>query len=162
MTSQAPPAGHVTGFFHVGLTVRDMDEALRFYRDALGLELESLGERPGPAVAPVVGVEPERLIVAWLRVPGGDARIELFEYQGIERFSAAARPCDIGYGHFCVYVDDLDLVYDRLRERGYDSRRPPFTVQSGTHAGARAVYATSPDGYNVELYQPAATATAGR
>jgi catechol 2,3-dioxygenase-like lactoylglutathione lyase family enzyme len=156
MTSQAAATGSVTGFFHVGLSVRDMDEALRFYRDALGFELESVGERPGPAVAPVVGVEPERLIVAWLRVPGSDARIELFEYQGIERMSAAARPCDIGYGHFCVYVDDLDLVFERLRAGGYGSRREPFTVESGPHTGAKAVYATSPDGYNVELYQPAA------
>jgi catechol 2,3-dioxygenase-like lactoylglutathione lyase family enzyme len=158
MTAQAPSAGRVTGFFHVGLTVGDMSEALRFYRDALGLELESSGERPGPAVEPVVGVEPERLAFAWLRVPGSDARIELFEYQGIERFSAAARPCDVGYGHFCLYVDDLDLVYRRLQEGGFGSRRPPFTVESGAHAGARAVYATSPDGYNVELYQPAAGA----
>jgi len=129
--------GNVTGLFHVGLTVGNMDEALRFYRDALGLEQESIGERPGDAVAPVIGIEPERLIVAWLRVPGSDARLELFEYQGIERFSAAARPCDIGYGHFCLYVDDLDAVYARLRAGGYGA---------------------SPDGYNVELYQPA-TAT---
>jgi catechol 2,3-dioxygenase-like lactoylglutathione lyase family enzyme len=155
MQETAVQPGRVTGFFHVGLTVRSMDEALRFYRDALGLELESLGERPGAAVAPVVGVEPERLVVAWLRVPGSDARLELFEYQGIERFSAAARPCDIGYGHVCLYVDDLDLAYRRLREGGYGSRREPFTVESGPHRGARAVYATSPDGYNVELYQPA-------
>jgi catechol 2,3-dioxygenase-like lactoylglutathione lyase family enzyme len=155
MSPHPPPhaTGHVTGFFHVGLTVGDMDEALRFYRDALGLELESLGERPGDAVAPVIGVEPERIIVAWLRVPGSDSRVEIFEYQGIERFSAAARPCDIGYGHFCLHVDDLDAVYQRLRDAGYHSRREPFTVTSGPHLGAKAVYATSPDGYNVELYQ---------
>ena len=157
MNSNRSP-GTVTGFFHVGLTVRDMDEALRFYRDALGLELESVGERPGVAVAPVIGIEPERLIVAWLRVPGSDARLELFEYRGIERFSAAARPCDIGYGHFCLYVDDLDAVYERLRAGGFGSRREPFTIESGAHTGAKAVYATSPDGYNVELYQPAGAA----
>jgi len=151
-------AGQVTGFFHVGLTVRDMAEALRFYRDTLRLELESEGERPGDAAAPVIGIEPERVIVTWLRVPGSDARLEIFEYQGIERFSAAARPCDIGYGHFCLYVDDLDAVYQRLLAGGYGSRREPFTVTSGPHLGAKAVYTTSPDGYNVELYQAAGAA----
>ena len=30
----------VTGFFHGGITVRDMAQALRFYRDGLGLEQE--------------------------------------------------------------------------------------------------------------------------
>jgi catechol 2,3-dioxygenase-like lactoylglutathione lyase family enzyme len=147
--------GQVTGFFHVGLTVGDIEEALRFYGDTLGLEFESRGEREGAAVAPVIGIEPERLLFAWLRIPGSDARIEIFEYQGIERLPAAARPCDIGYGHFCLYVDDLDAVYERLVRGGYSSRRPPFTIESGAHAGAKAVYATSPDGYNIELYQAA-------
>jgi lactoylglutathione lyase len=157
MTTSTPPpsAAGVSGFFHVGLTVGDMDEALRFYRDTLGLELESQGERPGAAVAPVIGIEPQRLLFAWLRVPGSTALLEIFEYQGIERFHAAARPCDIGYGHFCLYVDDLDAVYARLIAGGYGSRRPPFTIDSGPHLGAKAVYATSPDGYNIELYQAA-------
>jgi len=153
MSSQS--SGSVTGFFHVGLTVADTEEALRFYRDALGLRVVASDDRPGPSVSPVVGVEPERVLVTWLEVPGSDAQIEMFEYQGIERESAAARPCDIGYGHFCLYVDDLDGVYDRLRERGFSSIRPPYVVTDGLHAGAKAVYATSPDGYNVELYQRA-------
>jgi len=154
----SPTTGQVTGFFHVGLTVGDIEEALRFYGDTLGLELESRGERDGAAVAPVLGIEPQRLLFAWLRVPGSEARIEIFEYQGIERFSAAARPCDIGFGHFCLYVDDLDAVYERLVRGGHSARRPPFTIQSGDHAGAKAVYATSPDGYNIELYQAAGAA----
>ena len=41
--------------FHVGLTVRDTEAALRFYRDALGLELESQGERPGAPGRPRSG-----------------------------------------------------------------------------------------------------------
>ena len=30
----------ITGFFHGGVPVRDMDRSLRFYRDGLGLEIE--------------------------------------------------------------------------------------------------------------------------
>ncbi len=157
-SATATASGRVTGFFHVGLTVGNMSEALRFYCDALGLELESEGERPGAAVSPVLGIDPDRILVAWLRVPNSDALLELFEYQGIERFSAAARPCDIGYGHFCLYVEDLDAVYQRLVDGGYTSRKPPVTVSSGPHAGAKAVYATSPDGYNVELFERPAAA----
>lgn len=33
--------GSTVGFFHVGLTVADMDRALGFYRDVLGLEVLS-------------------------------------------------------------------------------------------------------------------------
>ena len=33
----------VTGLFHAGVTVRDMDRALVFYRDGLGLKESSIG-----------------------------------------------------------------------------------------------------------------------
>jgi lactoylglutathione lyase len=153
--AQPTTAGRVTGVFHVGLTVREMDEALRFYRDTLGLELESRYELPGRVVARVVGIESEQVILAWLAVPGSDVRLELFEYQGIERSSLASRPCDIGYGHLCLYVEDLDAIYQRLCDGGYDSRTPPVTLTGGSHAGAKVLYATSPDGYDVELYERA-------
>ena len=37
----------VTGFFHAGVTVSDMETALRFYRDGLGLEVLSDGPASG-------------------------------------------------------------------------------------------------------------------
>ena len=37
----------VTGFFHAGVTVSDMEESLRFYRDVLGLEIISDGQTGG-------------------------------------------------------------------------------------------------------------------
>src|SRR5918996_6497738 len=105
--------GRVTGFYHAGVTVRDMEEALRFYRDALGLEVESSRRLRGRDVEPIVGVEPEALVSVMLGVPGSDARVELFEYQGIERHPASSRPCDYGAGHFCLFVDDADAVHRR-------------------------------------------------
>ena len=41
----------VTGFFHAGVTVSDMDAALRFYRDGLGLEVLSDGSASGATAA---------------------------------------------------------------------------------------------------------------
>ena len=41
----------VTGFFHAGVTVSDMDAALRFYRDGLGLEVSSDGSASGSTAA---------------------------------------------------------------------------------------------------------------
>ena len=31
---------HITGFFHGGITVKDMEASLKFYRDGLQLEVE--------------------------------------------------------------------------------------------------------------------------
>ena len=58
---------------HIGIAVRDLEAAVRFYRDVLGLELEEVPE--------------ERVRVATLRV--GDVRIELL--QGTDPESAVSK-----------------------------------------------------------------------
>ena len=73
--------GRVTGFWHSGVTVKDMGEALRFYRDTLGLEIEDEYEIKGDYAGPIVGLDPESMLVVFLTVPNSEAKIELFEYR---------------------------------------------------------------------------------
>jgi lactoylglutathione lyase len=147
---------YVAGFFHAGVTVRDLEESLRFYRDALRLEVETLRRTDGKNAAPIVGFEADRIASAMLRIPGTDARVELVEYQGIERHSASCRPCDFGSGHFSLFVDDADALYQRLLDHGFTIRGSDVvTVSWGPHAGAKVMYAIDPDGYHVELLEQA-------
>lgn len=148
----------ITGFFHAGVTVSDMDAALRFYRDGLGLEVISDGETGGEHTHRIWAIAPDRVRVVFLRVPGSDAVIELFEFAGVERHPASARPCDYGAGHMCLFTDDADVLHARLVSLGYRSRGGEVvTIPKGPHKGAKAVYLVDPDGYHVELYQrPAA------
>jgi catechol-2,3-dioxygenase len=54
----------------------------------------------------------------------------------------------------CLFAEDLDALYARLTDLGYNSRGTEVvTIDRGPHAGARAVYMKDPDGYHVELYQ---------
>jgi catechol 2,3-dioxygenase-like lactoylglutathione lyase family enzyme len=144
----------VTGFFHAGVTVSDMDAALRFYRDGLGLEVISDGSASGATAARIWALEPGDVRVVFLRVPGSDAVVELFEFSGVERHAASARPVDYGAGHFCLFVDDAEALHARLLEAGFHSRAGEVVeINRGPHAGAKAVYMKDPDGYHVELYQ---------
>lgn len=146
--------GRVVGFFHAGVTVRDMEASLRFYRDALGLEPLSRGRSGGPDAERIWGMPVAGVDVAFLEVPGSEVLIEMFEFEGIERHSASARPCDYGAGHLCLYVGDVEAVWRRLRAAGFHARgEGPVTISAGPHAGARAIYTIDPDGYHVELYQ---------
>lgn len=149
-------AGRVTGFFHAGLAVADIDRSLGFYRDALGLEVDSDTTRDREELEPVreiIGVDAETVRVLFLRVPGSETMVELFEYEGIEQSSAAGPPWNLAAAHICLFVDDLDPIYERLRAGGYETLRPPFAIRTGPHAGAKALYAVDPDGAHVELYQ---------
>jgi lactoylglutathione lyase len=146
----------VTGFFHSGVTVSDMDAALRFYRDALGLEVTFDGPSSGEYARRIWAIEPGRVRVVFLRVPGSDALIELFEFSGIERHAASARPCDYGAGHFCLYVDDADGLHSRALELGFRSRSGEVvTIGEGPHSGAKVAYLIDPDGYHLEIYERA-------
>ena len=144
----------ITGFFHAGVTVGDMETALRFYRDLLGLEVYSDGWTGGDHARRIWGIEPGRVRVVFLRVPGSDTVIELFEFTGIERHTASARPCDYGAGHMCLFTDDADELHARALSQGFRSRGGEVVaIDRGPHSGVKAVYLIDADGYHVELYE---------
>jgi len=143
----------VTGFFHSGVTVRDMDRALVFYRDGLGLEQEFDRILDAPYLRTVLGLDFEHIRAVYLRIPGGGF-VELLEYVGIERMSAESRPCDFGAGHLCLYVDDVDAMHARLVGLGFRARSADVVaITAGPNEGARSCYMIDPDGYAVELFQ---------
>ncbi|MCW2783242.1 MAG: hypothetical protein JWR35_3691 [Marmoricola sp.] len=156
MTEQSARQATVTGLFHAGVTVSDMETALLFYRDGLGLEVVSDGESAVGTATKIWNIAPERVRVVFLRVPGSDTMVELFEFIGIERHSASARPCDYGAGHMCLFVDDAEALHQRMLDLGFRSRAGEVvTIEGGPHKGAKAVYLIDPDGYHVELYEQA-------
>lgn len=101
------PAPHVArvGIAHVGVAVADLEAALGFYRDVLGLE-------PGP---------PESADGATIvSLPFGDSAVELLvpaRPDGpIARFLDRRGP---GIHHICYRVPDLDAALAACRRAGY-------------------------------------------
>jgi methylmalonyl-CoA epimerase len=91
---------------HLGIAVRSIDEALRFYRDQLGLTV-TLRET----------VEKEKVHAAML--PVGESRIELLE--ATEPDSVIAKFIDKrgeGLHHIALTVPDLAAAVERLRASG--------------------------------------------
>jgi len=145
--------GHVTGFFHAGITVKDMDISLRYYCEGLGLEMAFDKIVDGPYLREVLSIPLTAIRAAYLNIPGGGF-VELLEYQGVERLPATARPCDFGSGHLCFYVEEIDVLASRLKSMGYLARsETPIDITSGPNSGARSIYSLDPDGYPVELFQ---------
>jgi lactoylglutathione lyase len=144
----------ITGFFHAGVTVKDMDTSLRFYRDLLGLTVTTEYMSGGPSAQRIWNIPVGPVKVVFLSVPGSDAIVELFEFTEIERHPASARPSDYGAGHFCLFTDDADELFARATEMGFGSRGGEVVeIVEGPHTGTKVVYLKDPDGYHVELYQ---------
>lgn len=146
---------HVIGFFHAGVTVQNMDRSLVFYRDGLGLEVEFDRYLDAPYLREVLAVDFRRIRAVYLSIPNAATSfVELLEYQGADRLSGASRPCDFGTGHLCLYVDDVAAAYEKLVDRGFDSRSGGIVeITEGPNIGARSTYMEDPDGYAVELFE---------
>jgi catechol 2,3-dioxygenase-like lactoylglutathione lyase family enzyme len=142
----------VAGFFHAGITVRDLDEALRFYRDGLGLEVLER-RRTADSSWATWNLHGDHVELVFLQIPGTDTVLELYEFNGIERHDASSRPCDYGAGHICLYVHELPALHARLTGMGYASRSPVQRITNGPLTGKHVVYMLDPDGYNIELLE---------
>ena len=91
---------------HLGVAVSTLDDALKFWRDGLGLELHEV------EVVADQGVRTAML-------PLGESRIELLEATGddtpVGKFLAKRGP---GIHHVCVEVADLAAKLNQLQEQG--------------------------------------------
>ena len=125
---------------HIGIAVGDLAEALAFYRDALGLDVEPPEEVPSQRVRAHF-------------VPVGEAAIELLEPTSpdspIAKFIAKRGP---GVHHVTLRVDDIRETLGRLKARGVR------LIDEEPRAGAEGaliafVHPASTHGVLVELKQ---------
>lgn len=149
-------AWKIVGARHAGITVSDLDRSLEFYCGLLGMELLWRRLYEEAEIREIVGVpEATAFDIAVLRVPGSDLDVELLEYKGCERRSGATRPCDYGTGHFCVFVQAIDVLFAHLNARGVRFRSDgPVEMTGGANKGGKSLYSSDPDGYVIEFHEP--------
>jgi len=90
---------------HVGIAVEDIDAALPFYRDILGLAARAPERADGADI---------------VALPAGESVIELLQPAApdgpVAKFLARRGPA---IHHICYRVPDLDAALAACRERGY-------------------------------------------
>src|SRR5688500_15653418 len=128
---------------HIGIAVEDINAALAFYRDALGLETEAPEEGASQRVRAHV-------------IPTGESALELLEATApdspIARYLQKRGP---GIHHITLRVDDIRAALDHLRARGVRliDEEPRPGAQSALVA---FIHPSAAHGVLVELKQAAA------
>ncbi|MBV9945831.1 MAG: lactoylglutathione lyase [Myxococcales bacterium] len=119
-------------FLHTMLRVRDLDRALDFFVDKLGLrEVKRTRNEAGRFT----------LVFLSTGATGDTAEIELtHNWDQNEPYSTGRF-----FGHLAYEVDDIYATCERLRSRGVAILRPP--------RDGRMAFIQSPDGHSVELLQ---------
>ncbi|MEY4907258.1 MAG: hypothetical protein RL260_976 [Pseudomonadota bacterium] len=120
-------------YLHTMVRITDVDASLRFYRDALGLEVVSRRDVPQG-----------RFTLIFLAAPGNTtAQVELTHNWDPEDYSGGRN-----FGHLAYAVDNLYATCQRLMDHGVTINRPP--------RDGRMAFVRSPDGISVELLQDGA------
>ena len=121
-------------YSHTSITVRSMDESLRFYTDVLGLE--TAGRRR---------IEENHAEIAFVRDPATGARIELTHWDGKDDFPAGEQ-----LDHIAFETADLDAVVRRARAQGAAVAKEPYRLAGGTH---RLAFLMDPNEVWIELIE---------
>jgi len=122
----------VIGVSHVAVGVRDMDRALLFYRDLVGLEVNLDTEEGGFG-----STRQERRRAVYLRLPGAgdphDFFIVLDQQLTREPFGAPPRLFELGTHHFSFWVDDLEERFERIVAAGFKVVVPPGAADAAAY-----------------------------
>jgi glyoxylase I family protein len=139
---------------HTGITVSNLERSLAFWRDVLGFELSHTAHQTGEMAIEITGVAGAEIKLAVVKTPGGH-KIELLEYiaPADRKRHVTFRPCDVGFVHVALIVDDLDAVLRAINASGWKAAGKPQTLRSGPNAGKRVVYVRDPDGTTIEFMQ---------
>jgi len=125
---------------HVAVVVDDMEKSLKFWRDALGIQLHELRDVPA-----------EKSQVAFLPIAGTEVELVMptTDDSGIAKYLAKRGP---GMHHLCLEVDDIIGMMSQLKAKDIRliNEEPRTTADGKKYA---FIHPESTGGVLVELYQ---------
>lgn len=126
---------------HLAIVVSDLEEALAFWRDALGLPLDRTEANPG-----------ENVNIAFMHV--GDSHIELLEptdaSSGIGRYLEKR---GAGMHHICIQVEQIEATMARLRQHNIELINDEPKTREADGVRYCFIHPRSAMGVLVELYE---------
>jgi catechol 2,3-dioxygenase-like lactoylglutathione lyase family enzyme len=144
-------AGSVEALFHPVIAVSEMAEAVRFYRDFLGLTVTFDDDHDPGAISALFGLTDPAVHAVVVSCPDG-SEIELVRFEG-HGPAVKRSPGDPGLMAVNLRVTDVEAIVARLREGGYEPSSPivPQTLPDG--GVIKVVVCRAPDGVSILLVE---------
>ena len=121
---------------HTMIRVSDLDESLRFYCGALGMQLLRKHDVPaGRFTLAFVGYGDE----------ASNTVVELTYNWDTHQYDVGT-----GFGHLAIGVSDIYRMCDELRTKGVKVVREPGPMK---HGSTEIAFIDDPNGYRIELIQ---------
>lgn len=144
-------------FSHIGLSVPNLEEAVRFYTDVFGWyvimqpsEVQNDDTPIGQMCRDVFGNDWEKFRIAHLST-GDRIGIELFEFPENEQPENNFEYWKTGIFHFCIQDPDIEGIVEKIKEHGGKQRMPIREYYPGEKP-FKMVYVEDPFGNIFEIY----------
>lgn len=102
---------------HTSITVKNMDESLKFYTEVFGMKFVRRREIPE-----------NNAEIAFIEDPDGNHQIELTWWRGKNEYAEGDQ-----LDHFAFQVDDVEREVDRLRKIGVEIAKEPYSLKGSNH-----------------------------
>ena len=150
---------------HFGISVRDLDRSIAFYRALTGQEPAATGtwsSRGLGSAAGIGGSRSMRAAIRWATFRINNVNIDLLQVKKEEEpdLSLAKHSLgELGAMHACFEVEDLESVFKRMQDAGIKFHGPFHRVshdEDGAEEGIGTIVASfdGPDGERLELIAP--------
>lgn len=135
---------------HAGIVVSDLEKALYFYRDLLGLKVDKQMDETGDYIDRISGLKNVKVTTVKLAADDGNLIELLYYHPHLGKANTNKGICQIGISHVAFTVEDLDVEYERLSKMGVQFNSPP---QTSLDSYAKVTFCKDPDGSLVELVE---------
>lgn len=135
---------------HIGIVVSDLNKALAFYQDLLGLKVVKRMEESGEYIDKITALEKVKVTTVKMAAEDNNL-IELLYYHSHPKTLIKSRPANaLGVSHVAFGVEDIEAEYRRLKGKGILFNAPPQYSPDGY---AKVTFCQDPDGNLIELVE---------
>lgn len=138
----------IRDFFHVGISVKNLEESIKFYTEVMGMQVEYRASNRGEKVSRAVGIENAELEVCGVK--NDYMRLELIDYKNEEakKNSRYKRQDEPGIIHIAFVYDDVGKMYEKIKALGYEFNASPMVTRERGH---KIAYFKGPDNVMIEI-----------
>ena len=142
---------------HIGITVSNIENSIKFYRNILGLTLIGQALMEGKETDALFAMNNCKVKIAYLN--GSDniiaPPIELLEFITPETTKDKAKLNKISVSEICFRVENIEKIYKHLIDSNVECLSEPqeFDFTSYGFSKSKALYFKDPDGIILELME---------
>ena len=141
---------------HTGISVRDLEAALLFYKELFGIEPVLIHDSSGPEIdraelGQLVKVPNPDIRFAFMKV--GNTSFELMEYRSPRGRAFDRQNNDVGVMHLCFEVESIETTREVLRVHGIEFTTDPIHLDSGPFTGCSFAYFWGHDDLMFEVFE---------